>query len=183
MCIRRTLADGWRHGIASGLGAATADAFYGAIAAFGLHSISNLLIRQTDILSLLGGLFLAYLGYKTLRARPAPLSSSAHAPSSRVGVWSAYASVFFLTLTNPMTILSFLGIFAGLGFADVAGEIGAGLVVVAGVFVGSALWWLLLSGGVGIVRARFDGRWMLWVNRLSGSIILLFALRILLDVL
>jgi threonine/homoserine/homoserine lactone efflux protein len=175
LCIRRTLADGRLPGLVSGLGAATADALYGMVAAFGLTFISDLLLARTTLLQLAGGLFLAYLGIKTLLAPPVGQVAAA---DNRRGLAGAYTSTLALTLANPMTVLAFLGIFAGLG-AGAAEGYGAASVMVAGVFAGSALWWLTLSMAVGLFRARFDARWMRWVNRISGVIILIFALNIL----
>jgi threonine/homoserine/homoserine lactone efflux protein len=171
LCIRRTLANGRAAGLASGLGAATADAIYGCVAGFGLTFISGLLISQQGWLKLIGGAFLCYLGARTLHAQPAERAASA----AGSGLAGAYASTFFLTLTNPTTILSFVAVFAGLGLASAGGDYAAAAALVLGVFLGSALWWLLLSGGVGLFRARFDVRAMRWVNRLSGCIIAAFG--------
>ncbi len=172
LCIRRTLADGRAAGLVSGLGAATADAIYGSIAGFGLTFISSFLLDQRLALRLLGGVFLCYLGVKTLRARPAERVAAAEGK----GLGGAYASTFVLTLTNPLTILSFAAIFAGLDLAGARASYLAAAILVAGVFLGSALWWLLLSGGVSIFRARLDVRALQWVNRISGAIILGFGL-------
>lgn len=171
LCIRRTLANGRAAGLVSGLGAATADAMYGCIAGFGLTFISSLLMSQQLWLKLIGGAFLCYLGIRTLLARPAAQAATA----SGVGLFGAYASTFFLTLTNPTTILSFLAVFAGLGLASAAGNYGAAALLVLGVFIGSALWWLLLSGGVALLRARITPAALVWVNRVSGLIILAFG--------
>lgn len=181
LCIRRTLAHGRAYGFVSGLGAATADMCYGAVAAFGLAFVSGFLIGEQVWIRLIGGLFLGYLGMKTLRAQPS--SGTADAPAR--GFAAAYASTLLLTLTNPATILSFVAIFAGLGVATAASAAGAyasaGLLV-AGVFLGSALWWLLLSTVVSRVRARFTPRWMRRVNLLSGAILLGFGVVALLGV-
>ena len=171
LCIRRTLAQGRPFGFVSGLGAATADAIYGCIAALGLTAISALLVRQQDLLRLLGGLFLCYLGVKTLLARPTDRSAAAEGQ----GLGSAYFSTLLLTLTNPITILSFVAVFAGLGVGRSGNGYGAAAAIVLGVFLGSATWWFLLSGGVSLVRDKFDARAMLWVNRISGTIILGFG--------
>jgi len=177
LCIRRTLAKGRASGLISGLGAATADAIYGCIAGFGLTFISNMLISQQVWLRLVGGAFLCYLGLKTFLARPVEQAASVEGN----GLVSAYASTFFLTLTNPMTILSFAAIFAGLGVASAnANYISAGALVL-GVFIGSALWWLTLGGGVGLFRARFNPRGLRWVSRISGVIITGFGLLALLS--
>jgi threonine/homoserine/homoserine lactone efflux protein len=177
LCIRRTLSNGRLSGFISGMGAATADAVYGFIAAFGLTFISNLLIANNDLLSLIGGLFLLYLGIKTLLSRPA--SEAAKVETRGRGLVGMYLSTLFLTLTNPMTILSFLAIFAGAGIASASSDYLSAGVIVLGVFGGSAAWWLLLSLGVSLFRSRFDGRVMLWVNRLSGVLIIAFALWVL----
>ncbi len=171
LCIRRTLADGRVNGLVSGLGAATADAFYGSVAGFGLTFISGLLIDQRFWLRLIGGLFLCYLGVKTFLARPA--EQAAAAGSS--GLAGAYASTLFLTLTNPTTIFSFAAIFAGLGIANTGGNYLAAGLLVLGVFLGSALWWFILSGGVSIFRSKFGQRQMQWVNRISGVVMLTFG--------
>ena len=171
LCIRRTLTDGRAAGLVSGLGAASADALYGCIAGFGLTLLSDFLVSQQFWLRLVGGLFLFYLGIKTLLARPAQESASAQG----TGLLGAYTSTLFLTLTNPMTILSFAAIFAGLGVASTDGDYASAALLVLGVFLGSALWWLLLSGGVSLFRARFNLSALTWVNRLSGAIILAFG--------
>ena len=157
-------------GLLTGLGAASADAVYGAIAAFGLTAISSLLVEQRFLLGLLGGLFLCYLGIRTFLAKPA---NNAPTPAS-AGALMAYGSTFVLTLTNPMTILSFAAVFVGFG-VGAAKDYNAAGVMVAGVFVGSALWWLLLSSVVSLVRARMTAAALQWVNRGSGVIIVVFG--------
>ena len=177
LCIRRTLADGRVAGLISGLGAASADAVYGCVAGFGLTFVSNFLVSQQLWLSLIGGLFLCYLGIKTFLSKP---SEQAVSVASR-GLPGAYASTFLLTLTNPMTILSFAAIFAGLGLANASGEYASAGILVLGVFLGSAAWWLLLSGGVGLFREKFNTGAMRWVNRISGAVIAVFGVLALLS--
>jgi threonine/homoserine/homoserine lactone efflux protein len=179
LCIRRTLAEGWAAGLVSGLGAASADAIYGCIAGFGLAFISNFLVSQQVWLRLIGGVFLCCLGTKTLLTKPAEQAS----PGKGNGLFGAYASTFILTLTNPMTIISFAAIFAGLGLASTSGKYVSAGVLVLGVFSGSALWWLILSSGVGLFRARFNPAGLRWVNRISGAIIIGFGLFALLSAL
>jgi len=172
LCIRRTLADGRTSGFLSGLGAATADALYGCVAGFGLTVISGFLVDQRFWIQLIGGIFLLALGLKTLRTVPAERAAAA----SGTGLAASYASTLLLTLTNPMTILSFAGIFAALGVADTGGDFSAAALLVLGVFVGSAAWWLLLSGGVGLLREKLSSGVLRWTNRLSGAILLAFGL-------
>jgi len=172
LCIRRTLADGRACGFLSGLGAATADAFYGCVAGFGLTVISSFLVDQRSWIQLIGGVFLLALGVRTLRSAPAEQAAAA---ASGPGLAAGYLSTLFLTLTNPMTIISFAGIFAALGVADTGGDPAAAGLLVAGVFTGSAAWWLILSGGVGLLRERLASGVLVWVNRASGAVLLAFG--------
>ena len=168
LCIRRTLAEGRLVGLLSGLGAATADACYGAVAAFGLTAVSSLLVGHKDVLRIVGGIFLLYLGIRTFLATPTQTIKS----NQRRQLLSNYLSTFGLTLTNPTTIFSFVAIFAGLGWAGTSsGGYSSAALLVFGVFSGSALWWLILSSGVSLVRTRFSLRVMRWVNRFSGTVI------------
>jgi threonine/homoserine/homoserine lactone efflux protein len=171
LCIRRSLADGRKIGLATGLGAATADAAYGCVAGFGLTVVSSFLVGHRLWLGFLGGLFLCYLGIRTIMSKPAGPAAEIHGG----GLCSAYLSTLFLTLTNPMTILSFVAVFAGFGLAASPDYFSAGTLV-AGVFIGSALWWLLLSSGVALFQSRVSAGWMQGINRLSGCVILAFGL-------
>jgi threonine/homoserine/homoserine lactone efflux protein len=171
LCIQRTLARGQLYGLVSGLGIATADAVYGSIAAFGLTVITNMFVSQQLWLRLIGGLFLLYLGIKTILSKPAERAASAQA-SNFLG---AYVSTFLLTLTNPMTILSFAAIFAGLGVGGASRSYFAAILVVCGVFAGSSLWWCFLTSGISLLQKKFTARWLLWINRVSGAVIVVFA--------
>lgn len=153
-----------------GLGAAAADAVYCAIAGFGLSAVSGLLVRLQGALRLVGGLFLCCLGIRTFLARPADDAGRA----GDVGLIAAFVATFGLTLVNLATILSFVAVLAGLGIAGVGSRREA-TVLVAGVFLGSALWWLMLSGTVGARRARLDLGALRWVNRLSGLVLRVFG--------
>ncbi len=173
LCIRRSLAEGWLTGFLTGLGAATADGFYGGVAAFGLTAISGVLVAEQGIIRVVGGLLLCYLGVRTLLAKPALEAASARRGRGLLG---AYATTVGLTLTNPATIISFATVFAAMGLAgSVGGSIAAPGLLTLGVFLGSACWWLLLSGGVSLLRSRLTTGALGWVNRLSGVILLGFG--------
>jgi threonine/homoserine/homoserine lactone efflux protein len=177
LCIRRTLAEGRLVGLISGLGVATADATYGCIAGFGLTFISDLLLSGQFWIRLIGGIFLCYLALKTFLAEPAKVGASAKSTN----LITAYTSTFLLTLTNPTTILSFVAIFAGLGAGSTSGDYGLAAILVAGVFCGSALWWLILTTGISLFRSKFNLVAMRWVNRISGIIIGAFGILALLS--
>ncbi len=170
LCIRRTVAQGRLAGLATGLGVATADGCYGAVAGVGLTLVSRLLLAQQVWLRRGGGLFLCYLGVTTALAAPA--ARPANAGGGRLA--RAYASALALTLTNPLTILSFAAIFAGLGAGTGSGDAATALLVL-GVFAGSALWWVVLTSVVAALRARVTPRGLRWVNRVSGGIVLGFG--------
>ena len=171
LCIQRTLQKGQRYGLISGLGIATADAAYGCIAAFGLTLIAHFLVSQQFWIRLLGGLFLVYLGIRTALSKPAARAATAKAS----GFISAYISTLLLTLTNPATILSFVAIFAGIGVGGASKSYSSAIAVVFGVFVGSVLWWCILTSVVSFLRTRFIATWLLWMNRVSGGVIMLFG--------
>ena len=177
LCINRTLLKGQLYGLVSGLGIATADAVYGSIAGFGLTVITSFLVSQQMWIHLIGGLFLVYLGIKTTFTRPAERAAAAKAD----GFVGAYVSTFLLTLTNPLTILSFAAIFAAIGVGGASKSYLSATLVVCGVFLGSVTWWCILTSGISLLRKRFTARWLLWINRISGVIILLFGILALLS--
>lgn len=179
LCIKRTLAQGRGAGFISGLGIATGDTVYGAIGGLGLTFISGFLVSQTFWLRLLGGLFLGYLGLKTWLAKPP--ENAVSAAQGKSWFW-LYLSTFFLTLTNPTTILSFAAIMAGLGVGSTTHNYSAALLLVGGVFCGSTLWWLILSSGVSFFRAKFSAEMLSITNRISALIIVLFGIVALLSI-
>jgi len=173
LCIRKTVQFGRLSGFFSGLGAAVADAIYAIIAAFGLTFVSDLLIVGQFWLRLVGGAFLIYLGLRTCFAHPhEPLGTQA----SHKTLLADFVSTFLLTLTNPLTILSFLAVFAGLGLTEFSGGYGSAACLVLGVLLGSALWWLILSEGVALFRKKISQKAMGWINRIAGILIMAFGL-------
>lgn len=174
LVINRTLTRGWSYGAATGFGAAAADMVYGLIAAFGLSAVSEFLLNQKDIIGLLGGFFLCWLAFKTFAAKVPTSSQGVPLVSGKPA--QAFLSAFALCLTNPMTILSFVAIFAGAGLVTSGGDIYLGLVMAFGVFAGAAIWHtVLLSGGVSLMRHKLSYSHMRWINRISGLLLLSFG--------
>jgi len=168
MCIRKTLTEGRLRGLIIGLGAATADLLYGCVAAFGITVISNTLDSEKIWIRLIGGSLLLFLGARTFRALPAdpkiPINSS--------GILRSYLTTVFLTLTNPLTIFAFIAVFAALGLGKGLNYFSASALV-AGVFIGSSLWFLSLSSGVTLFRNKLDLVGLRWVNRIAGILIII----------
>ena len=157
-------------GLVTGLGAATADALYGSVAAFGLTAVSLFLMESRWWLALLGGGFLVYLGWRTAMSRAGGAESKKSMPLHG----AAYMTTLFLTLTNPATILSFIAIFASVGLGAVP-DMGSASLFVLGVFVGSAAWWLILSTVVGALRQKVGPGMLRTVNIASGGVLIGFG--------
>lgn len=172
LCFRRTVAEGALAGFVSGMGIAVADGLYGAVAAFGLTAVSGFLLGQRFWLGLIGGVFLLYIGIKCLIAKPVPVQENQEAKTS---LGRAFLSTLGLTLANPPTILAFAAILAGLGLAS-GSDYGAASLVVLGVFLGSASWWLVLAAGAGWLRGRIGPALFRAINIVSGLSILGFAI-------
>jgi threonine/homoserine/homoserine lactone efflux protein len=168
LCLRRTLAQGALAGFISGMGIAVADGLYGAVAAFGLTAVSGFLLGQRFWLGLTGGMFLLYLGIKSLAAKPVPVQENSQ---EKTNLPRAFFSTLGLTLANPPTILAFAAIFAGLGLASGSDHAAASLVVL-GVFLGSASWWLILAAGAGWLRGRIGPGLFRAINVVAGIAIL-----------
>lgn len=179
LCIQRTLRGGRLAGLVTGLGAASADAIYGLIAGLGLTAVAGFLSGQQRVLGLVGGLFLCYLGVRTLLQPPA--QTAARIQGSDGSLLRAYASALGLTLTNPMTIFAFMAVFAGVGLAVDGVEAGRALALVSGVFLGSAAWWLILSTLAAAAAERLNPGVLQWVNRSAGVLLLGFGLYLLVD--
>jgi len=179
LCLRRSLAQGWSAGMVSGLGAASADTIYGLVAALGLGWVSDILLGYQSWLGLFGGLFICLLGVKTFLAKPSAQQGRAGA----AGLLNAWASTFLVTLTNPMTIIAFVAIFAGLGLGRATGQsLYFTVVLVIGVFAGSVLWWAILASLAGLARKGMNLRRLVWINRGTGILLVLMGAGLLLRV-
>jgi len=151
LCLRRSLLRGWLIGLVSGLGVATADAAYAAVAVFGIAALSTILLGGERWLELFGGAALILLGIRSVLEQPR-IGEASTAATGRGLLW-AYASTLGLTITNPATIISFAALAAALG-AGLAGGFGRPAVVVLGVALGSASWWCLLALLAAMLRTR-----------------------------
>ncbi len=171
LCMQRTLSGGLKIGFMSGLGAASADAVYGTVGALGLTSVISLFTSLSDPLAIFGAIFLAWMGLGLLRPQKA---KQAAVTRPTTGASKAFASTLLLTLANPMTILSFVAVFAGLsGSLSLTPETASMMVV--GVFLGSAIWWLILSGTVALVRHKISDSFQVKISKGAGVMLLCLA--------
>ena len=170
LCISRTLERGFWAGVAGGLGTALADGAYALMAAAGFAAFALLLDTISVPLQIVGGAFLLWLGWKSFRPRPPVTAATVGARD----LLATTISTFFLTITNPATILSFAAIFAGLGLAG-AGDRWSAALLVLGVFAGSMLWWFFLSGLVAMLHHRLPPSFSVWVSRISGVVLIGFG--------
>jgi len=180
LCIQRALANGWRAGLSTGLGIATADGIYAGLAAFGVAAVSSAFVAWQTPLRVVGGVALIYLGGRSLMSARSPQECAASA-APVVAHGSLYVSAVGLTLTNPMTIMAFGAIFAGAGLAAEPSLLSAG-VATAGVALGSLSWWIALTAGVTLARHGLGDRLVLWVTRVSGAVIVGFGVLALVSV-
>jgi len=172
LSIQRTLAFGWRAGMSTGAGIATADALFAAVAAFGVSAISSVLVQYQAPLRILGGIGLIWLGWRALAAKPDKAATKLE--QAKAKHTHLFGSAVGLTLTNPMTIIAFAAIFAGAGLVAQPG-VGNALTATAGVALGSLLWWLALVTSVWAVRHAMSERAVLFVNRASGVVLVAFG--------
>jgi threonine/homoserine/homoserine lactone efflux protein len=174
VCIRRTLSRGMLSGLMSGMGAAVVDALYASVAAFGVTIIFSALARYASFLELAGGLLLCALGVHAIRSHKVIVASDAQTHS----VYGDFVSTFALTLTNPATIIGFAALFSVLGLTGEEGNRHGAIVLVAGVFTGSTLWWLILSLTMHHIRHFLSEHTMHWINLISGSALVVIGVAV-----
>jgi arginine exporter protein ArgO len=175
LCIQRTFAEGYLPGLFSGLGISTADAIYSGMAFFGVKALAEFLISEAVWFRLIGGIAIGAMGFRIYGRRSTDRHSSPADPTSCLG---AFVSALVLTLMNPALILSFTAIFAGLGPTLTASPEASASMLISGVFSGSAVWWITLSGAARRLKTVFTEDLIVKINRLSGAVIAGFGLAI-----
>ena len=175
LCVRRTLVRGRIHGLASGLGAATADAVYGFIAAFSLTFVSDFLVAHQTLIRIIGAIVICALGIRTYFSRVTTHSESPGAGN----LFADFISAFGLTLMNPITLLAFTAVFAGIGIAHSTQTVE--VLLVAGVFSGASIWWLSVTAFAGLLHRKISTENLAWLTKLAGIGIICFGLFIFFD--
>ncbi len=185
ICIQRTLAYGSLNGFVSGLGGAVGDCVFATISAFGLTAISRLIEGYATPLKLFGGILLIAYGIHNFRAQVSDPRDGCPIKTKELGdstLAAAIAGTFFLTITNPATLIGFAALFAGFGTITGGGaDFAAAATIVAGVFAGSALWWFAITTLTGTFHRHIDAKAMRRINHVSGVIVTCFGLLVLAD--
>ncbi|MHA1564078.1 MAG: LysE family translocator [Alphaproteobacteria bacterium] len=176
LCVQRTLTEGRMHGLLSGLGAAVGDGVYGVVAAFGVGAVSGWITGHQPLVRSVGGVLLLVLAAKSALTKPKPPKDKVIQKVHTESLLRDFLSTFFLAITNPITLIVFAGLMAGLGDADLVASTGAAVWLVLGVVAGSALWWLALSAAAGYFRAYMDHGFQHGVNRVSAVVLGVFGL-------
>jgi threonine/homoserine/homoserine lactone efflux protein len=179
LCTQRILASGRMHGLVSGLGAATADVIYSSIVAFGLTIVSDFLVENQMWFRLFAGTFLCLLGARAFLTKRAKRGAIA----DKLCHLNNYSSALLLTLSNPMSILVFVGVFAGFGIAGSGSAWGNTIPLVAGVFLGSMFWWIFLSASVGVFHKRLSDGTLLLLTHIFGSILVTLGIAVIVSTL
>jgi threonine/homoserine/homoserine lactone efflux protein len=167
VCIHRTVANGRLHGIVSGFGVATADSFYAAVAFLGLTAVSGLIIGNQTVFRLVAGIALVVIGIQVFRSVPVAVTDNPD-PESFI---RDYLSLLAIAAANPLTIIFFITILPGFGVVAHGTTIIAAIPFVAGIFLGSAGWWVVLCGSLGSVRSRLSTENLRRINQVSGILI------------
>jgi threonine/homoserine/homoserine lactone efflux protein len=178
LCINRTINKNFAAGFVSGLGAATVDLLFGSIAGLGLTIISNFLIAQKVWFQICGLALLIYLGIKTIRKKDKNVEFNYTVDK---GLANDYLSTILVAVTNPITILFFTAAFTGLGLAKSVNSTSSAIQLITGVFTGSCLWWLILSGLTQRLKKKISKRFLHAIDFGSGILLLLFGLLILIN--
>jgi len=168
LCMRTTLTWGWRQGLAIGFGIAIGDGIYAAIAALGVAGLSAFMLAYEKPLHIAAGLFLIYLGLRSFRSGKSDRDNTGPVAVKRLG--RDFATSIFLTLTNPPTIIMFAAVFTALAPEGGLNPLGA-LTTVAGVVVGSLVWWGVLVALVSGFRHAIGRKARSLIDWLSGVVL------------
>lgn len=174
ICIQKTLNNKRTNGIVAGTGAALADTFFAVVAAFGISAVHNFIETQQLFLRISGGIILIFLGFKFLLTNPAIQIRKKRNKNNNL--WADFASVFLLTLSNPLTVVIFGAIFAGFGIIPKESRWLDVIMLISGVFIGAMIWWISLVNIINLFRKKFRLRRLWWMNKIMGVIIIVFGL-------
>jgi len=169
ICIQRTINKGKLSGFLSGMGAASADTIFAAIAGFSLSFIISFIQEQQVFFQAVGGLIVFGLGIKIFYTNP--VRQLRRHKRKQNNLLEDYLSVLLVTITNPLAVFLFIALFASLGVVVEGENILLSLVATSGVLIGAMLWWYILTTLVDIFRDKFRLKQLWWINKLSGAVI------------
>ena len=180
LCIQRTLNKGFKSGLVSGVGAASADIIYAVIAGFSITFISDFLIDNQNYFRVIGGMFLIFIGAKIFTSNPAKQIRKLRTRGNNY--YKDFLTSFLVTVSNPITILAFGAIFASFNMVDKETGSFPIVILILTVFSGAIIWWLSLISIITIFKHRIRLRNLLWINRVTGILIIIFALLVIASV-
>ncbi len=180
LCIQRTIMKGKKAGFVSGLGAATADGVFAILAGFGVSVVIDSLIEYQDALKIIGAVVLAIMGAKLVTTNPAKQVRQPKKKNKKL--WGDFASFFALTISNPMYLFVFIAVFAGFGLVGTESNTASVLLLIAGILAGASLWWFTLTSIVSMFRSKFRLRRILYLNRITGVVIIFFGIFVFISV-
>ena len=169
MCIQRTLCNSRRSGFVSGLGAALADSIFATVAFFSLSVVMSFVESNMVIVKVIGGITVIMVGMVIFLKNP--VMQIRRNRAGKGSLWSDFLSLFFVTLANPAFILIFLALFAAVGVSSSGLPFGQGALMLLGVLCGASFWWFTLSSVISLFRHKIRPRHLLWINRISGALI------------
>lgn len=173
ICIKRTLNEGRKAGLVVGLGAAAADAVYGYAAAAGLNFFISYIYEHETVFRWIGGLLIAYLGWLTYRSEPQIRAAEKETGKTLFGL---FVGVFLLTLTNPVTIFTYIATFSALGIALLVTSLAKAAFAAFGVFLGSMLWWIILTSVISYLQDKITVKSIGYINKIAGVLIILIGI-------
>lgn len=173
VCIQRTISNGKRSGFASGMGIAFADTLFAAVALLFLGFVLSFVEKNMHLITLVSGICIMILGLHIFFKNPVTQLRSRQ--FRKKGFWGDFLSVFFITLTNPAIMLIFLALLATFGISQSGLTVAHAICLLAGVLIGTSLWWFTLTSGLNAFRKKFKLRYILYLNRLSGALIVLLG--------
>lgn len=180
LCIQRTLNKGYASGVVSGIGASTADIIYAIIAGFSITFISDFLIEQQNIIRIIGGIFLTFIGIKIYFSNPIKQIRAQRTQGNKF--FSDFITSFLITISNPITILAFGLIFSSFNMIE-SNENSTNIsILIASVFAGALIWWLLLITIISLFKSKIRLRNLFWINKVTGVLIVIFALLVIISV-
>lgn len=174
LCIQRTLNKGRWYGFVTGLGASLSDIAYALLTGYGMSFIFDFISSNQFYLQLVGSVMLLVFGFYTFRSNP--VQSIRPMSASKGSYLHNFITAFFVTLSNPLIIFLFIGLFARFGFLAPGVRLFEQISGYVSIAVGALIWWFSITLFVNKVRTRFNLRGIWMINRVIGIIVMVISI-------